>query len=123
MKFIISINNALSGLYHLFKTERNVQLHIIGLLGIVTINTAFQVNRYEWAITLLCIGIIISLEAVNTCIEKISDFIQPSYNRHIGLIKDLAASSVLIMSLISSIVALIIYAPYLISIIDFYINK
>lgn len=112
MRTIKSIKHALNGIIHLFKTEHNAQLHLIGVVGIVSINTLLKVNRYDWILTLICIGIIIALEAINTAIEKIANFIQPSYNRHIGLIKDISAGGVLIMGGVSTLIGLLIYTPY-----------
>jgi len=51
------------------------------------------------------------IEAVNTAIEKISDYVQPELDPKIGLIKDISAGAVMIVSVIASVIGLIIYIP------------
>jgi len=60
---------------------------------------------------ILVIGLILSSEALNTAIEKISDFIHPDYNKKIGLIKDIAAGAVFFSVIFGLIVAVMIYYP------------
>ena len=44
-------------------------------------------------VIILTIGLIMSLEGLNTAIEEIADFIHPEHHKKIGLIKDLAAGA------------------------------
>ena len=45
---------------------------------------------------LLAIGLVMSLEGINTAVEEIANFIHPEYHNKIGLIKDIAAGAVFI---------------------------
>ena len=58
-------------------------------------------------------GFIISIEALNTGIEKICDFIKPDYNKRIGFIKDISAGAVSFAVIASLIAIVLIYYPYL----------
>jgi len=57
------------------------------------------------------IGLVISIEGMNTAIEYIADFIHPEYHQKIGLIKDIAAGAVFIAAIAAMIIAGIIYVP------------
>ena len=57
------------------------------------------------------IGLGMSIEGVNTAIEKLSDFIHPNHNPKIGVIKDISAGAVFIAATCAFIIGLIIYIP------------
>ena len=56
---------------------------------------------------------VLSLEILNTCVEKICDIIQPEYDQRIKVIKDIAAGSVVLMAIASVFVGILIYWKYL----------
>jgi diacylglycerol kinase (ATP) len=58
----------------------------------------------------LVIGLVMSVEGLNTAIEKMADFIHPDYHQRIGFIKDIAAGAVFLRQL-SIIIGLIIHVP------------
>lgn len=53
-------------------------------------------------------------EALNTCVEKICDFVHPEYNKNIGIIKDIAAGAVVVAVLAAILTGIYIYLPYII---------
>jgi len=59
--------------------------------------------------------LVISIEGLNTAIEKMADFIHPDYNKKIGFIKDIAAGSVFFAALTAIAIGLIIYLPILLA--------
>ncbi|MNE58282.1 Prokaryotic diacylglycerol kinase [compost metagenome] len=52
-----------------------------------------------------------SIEGLNTAVEKIADFIHPNYHERIGFIKDIAAGAVFFAAITAIIIGLIIYLP------------
>jgi diacylglycerol kinase (ATP) len=52
-----------------------------------------------------------SIEGLNTAVEKIADFIHPNYHERIGFIKDIAAGAVFFAALTAIAIGLIIYIP------------
>jgi diacylglycerol kinase (ATP) len=62
-------------------------------------------------IQITIIGLVMSIEGVNTAIEYIADFVHPEHHKKIGLIKDVAAGAVFIASIVAVIIAAIIYIP------------
>ena len=68
--------------------------------------------QYVLAI-LLCIGFVIVVEILNTCIEKLCDLYSTERNEKIKYIKDLAAGGVLFASLIALAVGILIFVHHL----------
>lgn len=70
-----------------------------------------QITTTEWLFQTLAIGLVMSVEGINTAVEKIADFIHPNYNEKIGFIKDIAAGAVFFAALTAIAIGLIIYIP------------
>ena len=71
----------------------------------------FKINKYEWAILVLTIGLVISCELVNTAIEAVVDLVTEEYHPLAKVAKDTAAAAVLIFAFVAVIVGLIIFVP------------
>ena len=65
----------------------------------------------EWIGVIFSIGLVFSLEIINSSIENIADFISPEKHKMIKKIKDLSASGVLISAITALIIGLIIFIP------------
>ncbi len=50
-------------------------------------------------------------EGLNTAIEKVADYIQPEFDKKIGIIKDVSAGAVMLVSIAATIIGFIIYLP------------
>ena len=85
-------------------------------IGICTVIAGFalKISAVEWMLQTLAIGLVLSVEGLNTAIEKIADFIHPEFNEKIGFIKDIAAGAVFFAALTAIIIGSIIYIPKLI---------
>lgn len=67
-----------------------------------------RLNAGEWAAVIICIGLVISAEILNTCIEKLCNLYSTDYNAKIREIKDLAAGAVLAASITAFMTAMVI---------------
>lgn len=65
----------------------------------------------EWCLIILCIGGVISAEAINSSLETLADKVSDKPDPFIGKAKDLAAGAVLIMAIASVGVGLLIFLP------------
>lgn len=104
---------ATKGLVFFFRTQVNARIHLLASIMVLVAGFLFRINVVEWCILIICIAGVISLEIVNTAIEKLADKISGQYDRDIGHIKDLAAAAVFIVAIASAIIALLIFIPYL----------
>lgn len=111
---IKSLLFAFKGAYKLLLSEHSVMIQFsLGIL-ITLAGFYFNISRTEWLIQTLCIGLVLSIEGLNTAIEKIADFVHPNYHEKIGFIKDIAAGAVFFSAVTALIIGMIIYVPYLI---------
>ena len=108
---IKSIGFAFKGAMLLIKTESSIQVQLVIGVLMTIIGFIVGLSTTEWIIQMLTIGLIISLESMNTAIEEIADFIHPEYHPKIGLIKDIAAGAVFIFAVIAIMIGCIIYFP------------
>lgn len=106
--------NAFSGLYHFFCRERNGRIQLVITIIIIIASIMLNIYMMEWLIVLLCIIIVLSLEMLNSAIEKLCDITDSNYNPAIKLIKDVAAAAVLWASLISAVIGAVIFLPRII---------
>ena len=111
---IRSVGYAFKGMFLLLWTESSIKIQFVIALVVTAAGFYFEISRTEWALQLISIGLVMGVEGVNTAIEKLSDYVQPKKDPKIGLIKDISAGAVMIVSIISSIVGLIIYVPKII---------
>lgn len=111
-QFISSLRYAINGIVCLFKENRNARYEITIAIFTICASIAFQIAVSEWLIILVCIGMVLSAEGINSSIEKLADKLHPDFAPEIGKVKDLAAGSVLILSFVAAIVGFIIFAPY-----------
>lgn len=93
--------------------DKSVQIQYV--LAILACIVAWMISctYYEWLAILLCIGLVIVVEILNTCIEKLCDLYSTERNEKIKYIKDLAAGGVLFASLIALAVGILIFVHHL----------
>ena len=108
---IKSIGYATRGASLLITTEASIKVQLV--IGIIMTFAGFyfQISTTEWLIQILAIGLVMSIEGINTAIEAIADFIHPEKHEKIGFLKDIAAGAVFIASIAAVIAGLIIYLP------------
>lgn len=108
-----SLWNSVKGVIWMLKSERNFQIEIFALLINLFLIVYFQLYPIDTAIILIVCFAVLSLEIVNTCIEKICDIIQPEFDERIKIIKDSAAGAVLLMAITSIFVGILVYWKYI----------
>jgi len=109
-RFIRSLGYAMQGLREGMR-QRNMQIHTVCILLVLAFSILFQISSMEWMAVLLCIGIVISSELLNTAIEYIVNWISPEHHPKAAKIKDLGAAAVLVSAIVSLLVAAIIFGP------------
>ena len=106
-----SVRYAFNGALHLCKTESSIKIQLFIAVFVTIAGFYFNISRTEWLVQVAMIGLVMSVEGINTAIEQIADFIHPDHHSSIGRIKDTAAGAVFIAAIASVIVAAIIYIP------------
>lgn len=103
---------ATKGMFLLLRTEPSIQVQASITMVVTGLGFYFQISKNEWIIQILVIGLVMSMEGLNTAIEAIADFVHPDFNTKIGFIKDIAAGAVFIAAITAVIIGIIIYVPY-----------
>jgi diacylglycerol kinase (ATP) len=110
-----SLRTALSGLFNLFRTEPNMQVHLVAALLVTALGFYFQINATEWALQCLAIGLVMGLEAINTAVEELANKVESRKDDQIKKVKDFAAAGVVFAAFVSVLIGLFIYGPRLFS--------
>lgn len=106
-----SLKFALLGAYKLITTEHSIMVQVsLGILMSIA-GYYFEISKTEWLFQTLAIGLVLSIEGLNTAVEKIADFIHPEFHSRIGFIKDIAAGAVFFAAITALIIGAIIYIP------------
>ncbi len=113
-KFFQSFIYALKGLWAATGDQRNLKVQFVVACIVVIAGFYFAITTVEWCIILICIALVTGFELVNIAIENLVDLVTRERHPLAGKIKDIAASAVLTVSVISLIVGLIIFRKYVV---------
>lgn len=104
---------AFEGIKRAIIEEKNLKIDIF--IGIIVIICAliFKVTMIEWLFLIFAIGIVFVAEMINTIVENIVDWICLEYNEQAKKIKDISCGMVLIACMISAIIGILIFVPYI----------
>lgn len=110
-----SLKYAFDGLKYAYKNEQSMTVHIVVTILVIMFAFIFEISSYEWIIVVLCIGIMMCVELVNTSIEAVVDLVTKKYDEKAKVAKDVAAAVSVMFSITSIIVGLIIFVPKIIN--------
>lgn len=106
-----SIGIAFRGAWMLVRSEGSIQVQVVLAVLVTIAGFYFEISAVEWMFQVMAIGLVLGVEGVNTAVEKLSDYIQPEFDKRIGFIKDISAGAVMWVSITACIIGLIIYLP------------
>lgn len=111
MKLTKSFKFAFAGIKEAFRTEKNMRIHFC--LAALAIILAFILNfsSSEWAILIITIGFVLAMEFINTSLEEIVNIVSPEVQEKAKIAKDVAASAVLISTLVAILVGVFLFVP------------
>ena len=108
---IRSFKYAGAGVFDLFRSHPNAQIHFILMVLVIIAGIVFSVSLLEWCLLILCIVLVLSAEAFNSAIEYLVDLVSPERHPLAGKVKDMAAGAVLITAIGAALVGLLIFIP------------
>ena len=108
-----SFRFAFQGIFLLFTTQPNAQIHLVATGVIVGLGIGLRLASWEWCAIVGCIALVLMAEAMNTAIEYVVDLVSPEQHPLAGKAKDVAAGAVLLSVIICGVVWGIIYLPKL----------
>lgn len=110
-RFLNSFVHAFEGIIRTIKEERNIKIHLLAVIVVISMGLIYKISIVEWMICLVLFGLVISTEIINTSIERAVDLISKEKSDLAKMAKDAAAGAVLVNAIISVIIAGIIWIP------------
>lgn len=104
---------AFEGIGRAFKTELHMRIHLAFAVAALLACWFLQVEAWGWCVVVVCIGMVLSMEVLNTALEALCDKVSPEYHPLIKVAKDAAAGAVLVFAITSVVAGLIVYVPAL----------
>ena len=108
---INSFKYAFNGLIDAYRTEQSVWIYIPVSLLVILAGFLLKISTFEWLIIILILGIILSLELINTALEAVVDLATEKYHPLAKKAKDTVSAAVLVFAITAVIIGLIIFIP------------
>jgi diacylglycerol kinase (ATP) len=108
-KLIDSFNYAINGIIHAVRTQRNMRIHMIAALLILTACFFYDLKKLEILILTITITMVIVAEMFNTAIECTIDVAANYYHPLAKIAKNTAAGAVLITAVNAIVVGYILF--------------
>jgi diacylglycerol kinase len=120
--FFKSQGYARNGIKLIFKNERNFRIELVITVLVILAGVFFKVSHFEWIALSLVISMVLISESINSAIEALCDTVSQDFKINVKYAKDVSAGAVLVSALVSVITGLIIFLPYIISLLQKIIN-
>ena len=112
-KRIQSFGYAWTGMKGLISKEHNAWIHSVAAVTVVVMGSIFDISRLEWALVIICIGMVLAAEGFNTALERLVDLVSPERNPKAGEVKDIAAGAVLFTAIAAAFVGVLVFLPHI----------
>lgn len=110
-----SIRDAGKGIVFVFKTEQNFRVQTTMAILVLVLSFVFSLRTWEIILIILLVMMVMTMEMLNTAVEKFADLLMPRLHHYIYVIKDVMAGAVLLTSLGSAVVGVMIFWPHFIN--------
>lgn len=114
MSWFKSLKVAVRGITLVWREERSFQIQTVAAAGVIVLMLVLNLKPWEDIVLLLTIALVLILEILNTVAERFVDMVKPRLSSYVGVIKDMMAGAVLVMSIMAAIIGAIIFVPHLI---------
>ena len=91
---IKALNNTYAGFRHALRSERAIQQEAIALLIGVPLALVIGAGLWQRLAMIGSILIVMAIELLNTCVEKLCDHITPEHHPQIKIVKDMGSAAV-----------------------------
>ncbi|WP_338777189.1 diacylglycerol kinase family protein [Metabacillus sp. FJAT-52054] len=105
---------ASSGLMNVFRHERNFQIHCILMVLAIAAGFILEISFMEWYMVIGSIAAVLSLELMNTAIERTVDLVTDEMRPLAKAAKDAAAGSVFVAAIAAFFIGVLIFTPKII---------
>ncbi|NLT95805.1 MAG: diacylglycerol kinase family protein [Clostridia bacterium] len=113
LSFFASFFNALRGIYYCIINERHMRIHLFFAVAAVFLSWYLKISSIEWLLVVLVITLVITLEMINSAIERTVDLYTTDAHPLAQIAKDVAAGAVLFAALCALIIGAVVFLPKL----------
>lgn len=108
-RYYKSFINAVHGIVYAIRYEHNFIIIVTAIFVTTVLGFLFNISTTEWAIIVICFGLVSACELINSSIEACVDLVSLKHTPLGKIAKDCASGATLIFSIMSLIVAIIIF--------------
>lgn len=108
-KVVDSFNYAIEGIIYAVRTQRNMRIHMVVTLLVLTACFFYNLSKGEILILTLSITLVVFAELINTSIESTIDIISNHYHPLAKIAKNTAAGAVLVTAINAIFVGYLIF--------------
>ena len=108
-KFLRGFKYAAKGITSVIKSEINFRVHIVMALYVLFFAFIGNVTTPEFAALCALIGLVLSLELVNSALESLCNRVTKEHDEIIGRVKDISAAAVLIAAIFAALAGLFVF--------------
>ena len=99
------------GLAHVIGSEQNMRIHCVIAVGVIGAGFLLALSPWEWLAVVLCIGLVLAAECLNTALERLADRVTTETDPLIKQAKDCGSAAVLVLAMMSVGVGVVVFAP------------
>jgi diacylglycerol kinase len=112
-RIVRSFAFAFEGLATLVRTQPNFRIHVVAACAALGLGLVLRLPLAEMGLIFLTAGLVLVVEALNTCLETLCDLVSPTHHPLVKKCKDVSAAAVLISALTAVGVAALLFLPRL----------
>lgn len=103
---------AIAGLTAAWRAEQSLRIQLAIAVVVILSGLAVGLSRLEWLFIVVAVGAVLSLELVNSGIEKTLNLVHPGPHEGVRYVKDVMAAAVLLGALAAMAVGLLVFVPH-----------
>jgi diacylglycerol kinase (ATP) len=108
-KFLDSVNYAISGLVHAFKTQRNMKINFAIAILVIIASIVTYATRFEMIAIVISVSFVFFAEMINTAIEAVVDLITDKFHPAARIAKNVAAGASLVTAINALVVGYLVF--------------
>ena len=111
-RFLRSFKYSIDGLVYAYKYEQSMMIHVFATICVIAVNILFHVTAFEWLITLVCVGMVLAAELINSAVEAVVDLITLKEHPLAKIAKDCTSAATFVLAMMALVIGLVVYIPY-----------
>ena len=109
--YFYSTKYSMDGLLYAYKNEKSLWMHGFCTIIAVCLGIIFRISLVQWSMILISLGVILSIELLNTAIEAVVDMVTLEYHPLAKIAKDCGSAATFIAVLMGIIISGFVFIP------------